>query len=536
MRLLLSLLATASLVAVGLTAAAPPAAAAAAVSWSRVAGEDRFATSVEISRASDSWAGSTVYLANGLKFPDALAAGPVVAAERGHLLLTGPDALPASVEQRIRELQPAEIVVVGSEASVSAAVAQRARSISGAAITRLGGADRVGTSLLLLDRLRSLPGAAGVDTVWVASGFTFPDALVAASVAGRSNAAIVLDHHDGSSGGQRAWLDRVRPRIAGLDVHIAGGEPSVSAADAAALAVNARSVTRHAGSDRYQTARVINDAFPTSTSDPTMLLTTGQNFPDALAGAVHAALRGVPLYLSTTACHPQLAAMLAEEAAQRGISAVVGLGGRTSINEVALSLARCDRPVREVIAEQYGTFPEQRYSGSAPRRIDLGMGIPFASLHAFMSGEGVNRVVALDEAGDAIYEPISVEGSYYGTALLAAYREQPVRYLEVDSYGAWTVRVADLASAPELIDGPDAAGVFRDGRGDGVFLYDGDARSVRVQHEGGLFVVQELYERGDGFSVPFERCCEPFDADGALQSGPSVVAVVSDSNWRLTLR
>ena len=67
MRVLITLLAAASMLAVSLTASAP---AADATTQSRIAGADRYATSVEVSRQTPS-PGDVVYLASGLTFADA---------------------------------------------------------------------------------------------------------------------------------------------------------------------------------------------------------------------------------------------------------------------------------------------------------------------------------------------------------------------------------------------------------------------------------------------------------------------------------
>ncbi|MET4097809.1 putative cell wall-binding protein [Agrococcus sp. UYP10] len=336
MRLLLSLLATVSLLAVSVTASAPP---AAAVPASRIAGADRFATSVEISRQTPS-PGSVVYLASGLSFPDALAAGPVAAAEGGHLLLTRPDAVDASVMTRLTELQPEEIVLVGSAATVRESVrAQLADEFPDTAITRIGGSDRVHTSLLLLDRLAA---SGPVSEVWVVSGWNFPDALVAASVAGATSGAVVLDWHGTDPASVRGWGERVAPYVDGVFVSIAGGAPSVSDEDESLLAeLGAVDIVRHAGMDRYDTARLINDAYAVDGSVTSMLVATGENFPDALAGAVLAATTGMPLYLSPGSCHPAITPMLGAEAAEHGLTSVIGLGSAATIEDRALALEPC---------------------------------------------------------------------------------------------------------------------------------------------------------------------------------------------------
>lgn len=523
MRALLALTAALAMVTAGLTTSAAP---AQALTADRYAGADRYATSVEISRNTD--AGSIVFLANGQKFPDALSAGPVVAAEQGHLLLTKPDELPAVVAARIAELAPTEIVIVGSEASVSAAVAETARGINGAEITRIGGSNRVETSLMLLDRLLE---SGPVETVWVASGFNFPDALVAASVAGQQHAAVILDHHGTGEAASQSWLNAVQPYVDGRVVNIAGGEPSVSRADAAGLStIGATQVSRYAGDSRYTTARIINDAFATEPLEPRMLLATGKNFPDALAGAVHAATHGVPMYLTPATCNTQIADMLRGEAAERGIERVIGLGSSATVSDQALSLEPCPLTLQQTIAAQYGTFAPQQHSGSGNRLIDLGArGIPYAQLRATMSSNGTNRVTVLDANRQVLDEPVAYQGPYSGTALLAAFHERPARYLQVETTGAWTVRVADLASAPVL-------GTPQSGQRDTVFIYGGAARTVTARHGGGLFAVIELFDSGQFYRVPFEHCCEAINASSTMGAGPAVVAVMSDSPWSLTVQ
>lgn len=524
MRALLSIATAAALVAAGLVAGAAP---AGAVSTERFAGSDRYATSVAISRGTAAGSGTTVFLASGEKFPDALAAGPVAAAERAHLLLTARDQLPSIVAQRIGELRPTEIVVVGSEASVSARVATRAAEVNGARITRIGGADRVATSLRLFDRMAA---RGPVSSVWVASGFGFPDALVAASVAGRERSAVILDHHAADAASGQAWLDRVRPYVSGRAVRIAGGTPSVSAADAQGIAARAASVARYAGSDRYATARIINDAFAARPAEPTMLLTTGGNFPDALSGAVHAALRGVPMYLTTGTCNTDVARMLQGEAAQRGITRIVGLGGPSTISAPSLSLGPCPLTLPEQIGAALGTFSPRSYSGTGDRVIDLGAAIPFAQVRASMSASGINQLSALDAGRQVVSMPLSITGAYAGTTLLASdARARPARYLEVRSDGAWTIDLRDLTSAPVLSGSAS-------GSGDAVYLYGGGAATLAASRGGtGYFGVHELSGTGE-LRTPISTSGTAYSGSGQLRAGPSVVSVLGDSPWTVALR
>lgn len=527
MRALLALAAALTLIATGLVTAAPP---AEAVTTTRIAGSDRFATSVEISRQTPA-TGDVVFLANGLKFPDALAAGPVVAAEGGHLLLTPPNQLPEVVAERIRELAPREVVVVGSAASVSDRVAELAHAAAragggGETLTRVAGPNRVETSLALLQRLRD---GGAVQSVWVASGANFPDALVAASVAGRDRSAVVLAHHAPTAAGSAAWLDRVGPQVTGLRVNIAGDTPSVSAADEAGLLAYAAELERYAGSDRYQTARLINERFPTASTEPVMLLATGQNFPDALAGAVHAALRDVPMFLTPNACHATITPMLRDEADRRGIGTVVGLGSGATISDLALQLGPCPRTLQQQIGDRYGTFGMRAFYGSGDKVVDLGIGIPYGQLRVRMRANGFHAIDALDAGRELVDQPLNFVGTYGGTTVLAPGPDTPARYLQIETDGAWTIEVRDLTSAPVLTGSAN-------GTGDTVYLYDGRARTFDATYDGrDLFGVLELSE--DGWKMPINhQTGTPYSGSSSLRDGPSVISVLADARWTLRLR
>src|SRR5690606_188040 len=128
------------------------------------------------------------------------------------------------------------------------------------------------------------------------SGHNFPDALVAASVAGGSNEGILLLWHGGSEADRARWIERASPYVRERSVAIAGGAPTIGSQDEDALQRAAGGVESFRGADRYETARAINDRYFRWQRVDSALVATGENFPDALAGAVLAAARGIPLY------------------------------------------------------------------------------------------------------------------------------------------------------------------------------------------------------------------------------------------------
>lgn len=326
MRYALAGIAMIGVVASSLLGSAPAAQAA----TTRLDGADRFETSVLASQRLP--AGDAVFLASGTAFPDALAAAPVAAAEGAHLLLVRPDGIPQIVADELRRLAPREVVIVGSEATLSAVVASQAAA-TGARVTRIGGADRVDTSMRLLDRMRAMGSA--VTDVWVASGSGFPDALAAGAVAAREGHALVL-----TLGADAGFQQQIAARLGGVQrFHIPGSESSVGADVQALLAGTGRTVDRFPGADRYETAVQINQAFTRAGSGGQLVLTSGADFPDGLVGAVYAGLRGEALYLTDPSC--ATSGSVAAEQRRIASTGVMVLGGVTTVSPVAAELVPC---------------------------------------------------------------------------------------------------------------------------------------------------------------------------------------------------
>jgi putative cell wall-binding protein len=89
---------------------------------SRYAGADRFETGTMINADAFDHP-STVYLALGTNFPDALAGGALAAATSSPLFIVQSTCVPTSVHAQIEAWSPSTIVLLGSEASLSSAVA-----------------------------------------------------------------------------------------------------------------------------------------------------------------------------------------------------------------------------------------------------------------------------------------------------------------------------------------------------------------------------------------------------------------------------
>ena len=194
---------------------------AAGATTSRLAGEDRFATAAVIAdQLTDT---DTVYLSTGRNFPDALAASPVTAG--APILLVEPASLPGVTMDVLAALGPTTVVALGGAVAVSDDVLAAAADVTGASTRRLEGDDRYATAAVVAGQ------AGPVETVFVAVGENFPDALAAGPVAARAGATILLTTTTELPAATRRHLEAHRPSR----IVVLGGEQVISADVADAL-------------------------------------------------------------------------------------------------------------------------------------------------------------------------------------------------------------------------------------------------------------------------------------------------------------
>ncbi|MDQ6681646.1 MAG: cell wall-binding repeat-containing protein, partial [Chloroflexota bacterium] len=95
----------------------------------RLAGVDRIATSVQVSLdAFGAHEPTTIYIATGGGFPDALTGGPLAGQSPGPLLLAG-NTLPTRVTDEIRRLNPSSVIILGGTGVVPDVVVQQIRAL-----------------------------------------------------------------------------------------------------------------------------------------------------------------------------------------------------------------------------------------------------------------------------------------------------------------------------------------------------------------------------------------------------------------------
>lgn len=301
---------------------------ATAITTLRVSGDDRYATAVAISHRAFASSAPVVYIASGVTFPDALAAGPAASAQGGPLLLTAPDTLPPVVRDEVERLSPATIVIVGGEGAVSATVEAQLAGIQ-PHLVRLGGADRYATSRLIVDYAFDQ-----APEVYVSTGRDFPDALGASAAAAHAGGAVVLV--DGLAESLDADTAALVRALDPSYLLITGGLGAIALGMQNDLAALVPSTGRLSGDDRYSTSLAIAQWGWDVSED--VLLATGANFPDALAASVWAGQLGAPLLVVPPTCVPggTLEGLIQLEA-----RTVTLVGGPGSLSDDVYHLRNC---------------------------------------------------------------------------------------------------------------------------------------------------------------------------------------------------
>ncbi len=189
----------------------------------RIAGSDRYDTSARIAKRIKDEVGavSTVYVARGDSFPDALAAGPMAAREAMPILLTRPTALPSATASALTYVDPSDAVVLGGTGAVSNGVA----GSLGLPYERVAGSDRYETAVTVAEH--------GIANGWathlqvaVANGTNFPDALAAGPAFGYRAGCLVLTAQSALPAVTDSWFDYYDSYVDGTS--IVGGTSAVS--------------------------------------------------------------------------------------------------------------------------------------------------------------------------------------------------------------------------------------------------------------------------------------------------------------------
>ncbi|WP_423915716.1 cell wall-binding repeat-containing protein [Candidatus Poriferisodalis sp.] len=244
-----------------------------------------------------------------------------------------------SLSQYNRMQRAKRLIVAFMAAALLAAVPMVApagatsEDLASVGIERYGGADRYATSQLIAEAF--IEGVGGsARTVVMVSGVHWTDAVVAAPVASRFDAPVLMTPPDRLLGDTLVWLsDAGVERVVVVSADPPGRGPTVSASVTDDLGSAGFEVERVSGNDQYRTgaaaARRLGAAGELARFGPTAIIASGEVFADALVAGPLAVRNRLPLLLTPKAgLHPDVAAYLTDA----GVNRVILMGGTAALS------------------------------------------------------------------------------------------------------------------------------------------------------------------------------------------------------------
>lgn len=258
----------------------------------RLWGEDRYKTALAISKQHQSGLVNAVVLVPGSNFANALPASVLAFKQDAPVLLVdlSADKTKEAFDYIISHLTKiGTIYLVGDNSLVGPDFEIKLKQLGYNNIVRVSGNDKYETGHLVAKQL----GAAKGTPVVISSGENFPDALSISSFAAANGWPVLFTGCNFINTHTENYVKENKPET----IYITGGTGVISASVEDRLKVLAPNavIKRLGGADRYETSVLIAREFAPVPSH--LYITSGLNFPDALAGSVLAAKNNGPVLL-----------------------------------------------------------------------------------------------------------------------------------------------------------------------------------------------------------------------------------------------
>lgn len=262
-----------------------------------LAGADRYGTARALANETFDQA-TTVFVASGEKFPDALASSALAGSIVGPILLVESDSIPAETAQALTELGAQNVIILGGTDAVSQGVQDQLAA--NYAVSRVAGPDRYATAVAIAQAIQARDGLGafeGENAAFLTRGDGFADVLSTGAMAYFASVPVLLTQTSTLTDVTAAALDDLEIRT----VIVAGGTAAVSEAVVDAIEAKGIRVIRIAGTNRQETSVEMAEfgvqQFGLLAEHAN--IARGDKFPDALAGGAHAGdLEMAPIILT----------------------------------------------------------------------------------------------------------------------------------------------------------------------------------------------------------------------------------------------
>ncbi|TYS75745.1 cell wall-binding repeat-containing protein [Rossellomorea aquimaris] len=259
----------------------------------QVVGKSRYSTAVEVSQKG--WKVSeTVILVNGNAIADGLTATPLAAAHDAPILLSQKEVVSPDSLSEMKRLGAKNIVLIGGNGVISASVEKDLKA-KGYNVSRIGGADRYATSLLIAKQLDKL---IDVKDAFLANGRGEADALSIAAHSGAVKQPIILVERSTVPAATFEWLKTENLSNAFFIGGTAVIEQSIIKKMDAITSKRTES-NRISGLNRHDTnAKIIQRFYPENQYQSILIAKSeSEKLIDALSAGPLAAKLGVPVMI-----------------------------------------------------------------------------------------------------------------------------------------------------------------------------------------------------------------------------------------------
>ncbi len=210
--------------------------------------------------------------------------------------------------------------------------------------SRISGSDRYETSVAI-----SKKNFASADTVVIANGTGYADALAAAPLANQNHAPILLSK---AKDLPQSTLNEIK-RLKASKVIIVGGENSISSNIVSKLEKDKLTVERISGDSRYATAvKIAEKIRETSKDSNEAILVSGSNFADALSVSSLANKTNAPIILTSSKKMPK-----GQENTINSwnLAKLTVVGGQNSVSQEAVAGIKASQKARIEGRDRYET-------------------------------------------------------------------------------------------------------------------------------------------------------------------------------------